>query len=126
MSRMEKAKERCIEVAKTSEHDTKLGTVLLKKGRIVLETTNIRKTHPQQAKWAKRVGKPKKIHLHAEMRALILNDTDFDTLLVARIDKNGDVRLAKPCSICHAAIEDYDEDVTVLYTTNEGNWEVLD
>ena len=116
--------DRSVEVAKTSEHDTKVGTVLLKKGRVVLETTNIRKTHPLQAKWSKRAGSPKKIHLHAEIRSLALVRDEFDTMIVTRVDKLGNLKDGKPCSICSAAIDEIDG-VVVYYSTELGDWREL-
>lgn len=123
-TRLLKQMDRCLDVAKTSEHDTKVGTVLLKKGRVVLETVNTRKTHPIQASWAKRAGSPRKIHLHSEIRALTLCREEFDTMIVGRVDKTGKVKDARPCRICMGAIDEL-EGVSVYYSTELGEWEEL-
>lgn len=121
--KIEKAMERCIEVAKTSEHRTRVGTVLMKKGKIVQEATNLYKTHTIQAKWAKKVGKKEQIHLHAEINGMIRCE-DWDVMLVARVDKFDKPRLSKPCSICSAYIESLGPK-KVIYTGKDGNWEEL-
>lgn len=121
--KLEKAMDRCIEVAKSSQHRTRVGAVLMKKGMIVQEATNLYKTHTIQAKWAKKVGKSKQIHLHAEINSMIRCD-DWDTMLVARVDKFDSARLAKPCSICSAFIESVGPK-RVLFTDKNGNWEEL-
>lgn len=65
------------------------------------------KTHPLQAKYAARVGQPKKIFLHAEIDAIIkCEDIHLaHTIIVVRTLKNGTTGLAKPCRICAYAIK---------------------
>ena len=64
------------------------------------------KTHPLQAKHAKRVGNPKAIYLHAEIHA-ITRCKDLSKaykIVVTRWGRNGKPMLAKPCPVCMSAI----------------------
>ena len=67
------------------------------------------KTHPLQAKHAKRVGKENAIFLHAEIQAIIKcrNIEDAHKIIVARYDSKGQPRLAKPCDICMDALRSF-------------------
>lgn len=61
------------------------------------------KTHPIQAKYAKRVGREKKVYLHAEVLAILRAGKNIDkaySIEISRYDKNGKPMLAKPCPIC--------------------------
>lgn len=65
------------------------------------------KTHPLQARMAKRVGEPLKIYLHAEVHA-ITRCRDLNKayrIRIFRYDRLGKPMLAKPCEICTTAIE---------------------
>lgn len=80
-----------------------------KKGRVLSVGKNSYvKTHPKQAKHAKRVGLEEKIYLHAEMHAIIkCKDIDrAHKILVTRIDKRGNTAMAKPCPVCESAIKE--------------------
>ena len=58
------------EVASTSPSKKKVGAILLKKNRVIVcATNNETKTHPIQAHWAKKVGRPQKIFLHAILQS---------------------------------------------------------
>ncbi len=64
------------------------------------------KTHPLQAKYAKRTGLDKKIFLHAEIDAIV-RCKDLSRayrIVVFRTMANGALGNAKPCPICEAAI----------------------
>lgn len=65
------------------------------------------KTHPLQAKYGAKVGKPKAIYLHAEMDALIKAKGKAHKLVVLRYDNQGKPANAKPCAICQTAIRDF-------------------
>lgn len=112
--------ELAIQTAKTSPSRRKIGAVLLKKSKVVSTAVNLeRKSHPLQAKFAKRVGLCEKIYLHAEVSALIKAREDADTIVVARVDHQGRLRNSKPCPICSFALEQ--EGISnIYYTTNEG------
>lgn len=109
-------------VAQSSECRYKVGSILLRKGKVVGEATNSMKTHPIQFHWATKAGNPKAIHLHAEIHSLITCREEYDTMIVARVDKKGEFKIARPCKICLGAI--LASDVKHLYFTNEdGEWE---
>ena len=76
-----------------------------KKGRLlsVGENSYI-KTHPWQARLAKKLGFPAKQYLHAEIQALLRARTKVHKISVVRINKQGKYRMAKPCPICEEAI----------------------
>jgi len=68
---------------------------------------NYTKTHPIQAKHAKKVGEPMRNFLHAEINAIV-RCKDIDSahrIQIFRYGKDGIQRLAKPCPICMSAIE---------------------
>ena len=64
------------------------------------------KTHPRQAYYAKKSENKNRIYLHAEIDALCRCEGKPYAIYVARVNKQGEVRLAKPCDICSQAIED--------------------
>jgi tRNA(Arg) A34 adenosine deaminase TadA len=63
------------------------------------------KTHPMQAKFAKKNGKEGAIYLHAEIAAIVKckDIKNAHKITVMRIE-NGIEKIAKPCNICMAAI----------------------
>lgn len=79
-----------------------------KKGNMLSTGVNsYSKTHPAQAKFASKSSNPKRVMLHAEIDAI--NKLKSKTLkpyaiYIARVNKNGEVGLAKPCDCCMAAI----------------------
>ena len=114
--------DRAVEVARTSTGTKKVGAVLTKNGKFVSESPNFAtKSHPQQSYYAKKVGQPRRIYLHAEQSALIRARSDADTIYVARLGAKGDLRLSKPCSVCMAAIKELTNIKTIWYT-DKGNW----
>jgi tRNA(Arg) A34 adenosine deaminase TadA len=109
-----------IETAKSSPSRHKIGAVLLKKSKVIATAVNLEtKSHPWQAKLAKRVGLCEKIFLHAEISALIKAKEDVDTIIVARVNKQNKLRMAKPCPICSLALEQAGVS-NIYYTTPEG------
>jgi tRNA(Arg) A34 adenosine deaminase TadA len=109
-----------IETAKSSPSRRKVGAVLLKKSKVVATAVNLEeKSHPIQARLAQKVGLAEKIYLHAEISALIKAKEDADTIIVARVNSQNKLRMAKPCPICALALEQ--EGIkNVYYTTNDG------
>lgn len=88
-----------VKQAKKVDHQFKLGAVIFDKSKIVSEGKNTaqrskRKLHPRYMKWSG--------SLHAEQDAVLNAFTDLKGLemLVVRIGKSGDFRLAKPCEHC--------------------------
>jgi tRNA(Arg) A34 adenosine deaminase TadA len=113
----------CVDLAKSSTSKRKVGAILLKRGKIVASATNLEtKSHPEQARYAKRVGKPLNIYLHAEIGALVRCTCEADTIIVCRVDKKGDIKLAKPCPICELAIKE-SKIKNIYYTNNKGELE---
>ncbi len=64
------------------------------------------KTHPLQAKYAKKMGEPYKQVLHAEIHAITrcANLEKAHRIVITRYDADGVARNAKPCKICQHAI----------------------
>lgn len=78
-----------------------------KKGRVLsIGQNSYVKTHPIQAKHAKKVGLPDKQFLHAEVAAIIKckDISKAYKIFVSRWNANGEPLLAKPCPICASAI----------------------
>lgn len=109
-----------IQTAKSSPSKRRVGAVLLKKSKVVSTAVNLeQKSHPLQAKLATKVGLHEKIYLHAEIYSLIKAKEDADTIIVARVNSQNKLRMAKPCPICTLALEQ--EGIkNIYYTTNEG------
>ncbi len=118
---MEEIFKQAVEVAKSSTSKKKVGCLLLSKNKVIQEATNIEtKSHPTQAKFARMVGLKEKIYLHAEISALVkCRQEGADTIVVARVNSLGDLRMAKPCPICQLAIKEAGIS-RVFYSTNSG------
>lgn len=117
-------KDKTIELAKTSVSRRKVGAILSNKNNIVSSATNLEaKSHPIQAEWAKKAGKPKCIFLHAEIHALIQAKEDADSIYVARVSKHDEIRMAKPCEICELALRS--AGVKNVYYTNNDGWHTM-
>lgn len=85
-----------------------IARALDRRGRVICTRTNTYKTsHPVQKHFAVKVGRPDAIFLHAEISVLLASRQEVHTLLIARIDSNGNPVSAKPCEICSIAIEQY-------------------
>tara|TARA_B100001094_G_scaffold32755_1_gene27236 strand:- start:57215 stop:57598 length:384 start_codon:yes stop_codon:yes gene_type:complete len=109
-----------IETAKSSPSKKKVGAVLLSKNKVVVSATNLEtKSHPLQARFAERVGLHEKIFLHAEIAALVKCKEECDTIVVARVNPQNKLRMAKPCPICTLALEEAGIH-KVYYTTDNG------
>lgn len=66
------------------------------------------KTHPLQAAYARKVGCPDRIYLHAEIAALIRARSNKPyRIVVFRYGAGGEPRNARPCVICQRAIKDF-------------------
>lgn len=80
-----------------------------KHGHIISRANNSYiKTHPIQAKYAKKVGREKKVYLHAEVLAILRAGKRIEkafSIEIYRFDKEGNTRLAKPCPICMELIK---------------------
>lgn len=80
-----------------------------KKGKLIsVASNNYKKTHPLQAYFAKKVGDPAKVYLHAEIHSIIkAGGKLIHTIEIERNSKKGIPLLAKPCPICQEAIKAY-------------------
>lgn len=112
--------DKVIDYAKHSPAKFRHAAICLdSKGRIVSYATNSRKTHPLQAEYARRTGKEQKVSLHAEIAALIRARDDIETVVVARINKRGELRNSRPCPICRLALEEA-EVKEIWFSTDKG------
>jgi len=94
-----------IKTAKETEglRNFKLGAVLFDKGVIINAKGNCTKTHPGLRHYT-----PWPV-LHAESRCILshgLDNCDGLELLVVRINKTGNVTMARPCDVCGELIKD--------------------
>lgn len=85
----------------------KMGAVYITPEGDIFVGRNRLKTHPLQAAWGAKYGKPKSIFLHAEIDCLIkairASPMRFEgggAIWVARVGQNACTRLARPCSVC--------------------------
>ena len=106
-----------IEEARKSRMRHRVGAVVVnKKGKVVSSASNVMKSHPVQAMYAKKVNKEESIYLHAEIAAMLrCYREDAHSIYVARLLRTGDLGLAKPCSICTQMI--LDMDISEVYYT---------
>ena len=78
-------------------------------GCVISKATNSYiKTHPVQAKYAKKVGKEEKVYLHAEVLAILRAGKKIKkafSIEIFRFDERGNTKLAKPCPICMELIK---------------------
>ncbi len=108
-----------VSIANTSTSRRKVGAVLMNKNKVITTATNIEtKSHPIQAYFAERVGLGEKIYLHAEIAALVKCKQEADTIIVARVNSQGKLRMAKPCPICELALKEAGIS-NIFYTENE-------
>ena len=66
------------------------------------------KTHPMMKHYAVKVGKPESQYIHAEVAALVRLGREAHkahNIYVARLDKQGNTAIAKPCEICQSVID---------------------
>jgi len=77
-----------------------------KRGKLLAVGKNsYTRTHPLQAKFGKKVGKPQAIFLHAELAALLKARSPVHKLVVTRFTRHGEPANAKPCPSCQEAIK---------------------
>lgn len=65
---------------------------------------------------------PRNVSLHAEM-ATLARIAGGDTAYVARVDKHGNPRLARPCEACLTGLTDWGIRV-IVFTNNNGEYVV--
>lgn len=78
-----------------------------KRGRIIYSSVNnYSKTHPAAKRIASKYGVPERDRLHAELRTLLAcRGQVVASLVVARVDKKGNVCDGMPCVLCREAIK---------------------
>ena len=81
------------------------------------------KTHPLMQHYCTKIHNQYKIFLHAEISALVRSQREVHTLIVMRLNKAGQIALAKPCPLCQMAIRD--AGIKKTYYTNNANEIVL-
>lgn len=104
------------------------GCVLIKAGRVINVSHNKlgfssfgRRFHSEADKV------PSKASMHAELRAILNLDrtlTEGASLLVVRINRKGELRMSKPCSMCKCSTA-FVGIKKIYYSTNEGDIEVM-
>ena len=118
MGRHDRLIEQALRVALTSQHKKwKLGAVLTRGSTFLSSAPNKFRNHP----WINHLNAT----THAEMATIkkSLNGTRGSTIYVARADKDGRPRLARPCHRCMKEL--YLAGVReVVYTTDDGSYKV--
>lgn len=97
-------------------------------GRLICSATNSYKDSGWlQRMYAIKVGRPACVYRHAEIGCLqkaISLKKKVDKLVIVRHDSEGQLKNAKPCSICSSAIKDF-KIRKVIYSNSEGKMEEL-
>lgn len=79
-----------------------------KRGRVLsIGKNSYIRTHPLQAKWAKKAGQDyHKVYLHAEVAAIVRcrNIEKAYKIVVTRFNRDGEPVNCKPCAACQLAI----------------------
>lgn len=95
----------------------RIAAFALRKNRVVaIGINSYIKTHPRQHLLARLAGQHRREYLHAEISALIRAPRDADTLVVVRIDKQGNFACAAPCPVCRAGINLFNPNLKVVHT----------
>ncbi|MEN6379446.1 MAG: hypothetical protein ABFD15_07700 [Methanofastidiosum sp.] len=96
--------DHAIKVARNGDHKQRVGCIIFDKKKILSHGHNtcqksIRRLHPQFQRWEGSV--------HAEVDAIIKARCDLKgtSILVIRINRKEELRLAKPCQHCMKYIE---------------------
>lgn len=78
-----------------------------KRGRVISHAGNSYvKSNTVQKRISEKLGFPEKCFLHAELNAILrARGAVISTLVIARVDKHGNVKDGKPCNICCAYIK---------------------
>ena len=79
-----------------------------KRGRVLsIGKNSYIKTHPYQAKCARKVGLPEKQFLHAEIHAIVRCKQlhRAHRIVITRFGSSGLPKTAKPCPVCISAIQ---------------------
>ena len=102
LSKSEKAHlARAVNVAKTSTENNLHGAVIVRGGRVLAVGVNSFRNDPNTVSTPKRESS-----IHAEIAALkaMGNTAKGATIYVARVNRQGEERMSKPCTNCMDAI----------------------
>jgi tRNA(Arg) A34 adenosine deaminase TadA len=91
-----------------SDHQIITAIIRNKKGRVLsIGQNSYTKTHTLQSHYAKLVGMPEKVYLHAEISAITRcrDLSQAHSITVYRYGKDSRPLLAKPCKVCEEAIK---------------------
>lgn len=101
---MHKFLKQAIEEANKSDHKQKVGAIIFNKSKIISRGYNhsqrsVRHLKPKFQRYSGTV--------HAEVDAIIKAKTDLknSSILIIRINRNNQLRLAKPCKWCQMYLE---------------------
>lgn len=121
--------DRATKMAMNSNMPTKMGCVIVYKGKIISESYNQFKTHPLQAEYDSErkdfeEGHPHAHSLHAESAALLkIKDLDLKwnkvDIYISRPLKSRPYGLAKPCKACEKLIKDLG--IEKIHYTSDNN-----
>lgn len=127
---MTKRDQKFIEIIKKVARDIptvgnhRLAACIVKSNKIISFGHNQQKTHPLQLRFARNKNA---VYLHAEidvirnaLRDVSLEDLSKSTLYIARVKKNGDEGISKPCKGCMSAIETFGIKRVVFTTEEQG------
>ena len=117
-----------ISLAKSSDHQFRVGAVIVSGKQIISVGVNSAdKSHPMQKYYNDRYRDftvPIYNHIHAELDAILKYrrmriDIPKLSIYIARINKKGDLVPAYPCPSCSAAI--YDNNIkSIIYSSSTG------
>lgn len=98
----------CVRWGKQSDHKTPVGAFILDGKRVVSKGFNSTKTSSFQYRIARRVGRPEKVCLHAEIAAIIAARQNISgmAILVLRTRKDGTFARSRPCPVCMLALRE--------------------
>lgn len=118
MSRHHRFIERTLEIAATSEHRWMHGSLVVAGSRILASAPNRFRNDP----W---LTNGQHATYHAEMAALrqLRFQARGATVYVARVNNQGEPRLARPCDNCHIGLT-LAGCSTMVYTENDGTFTI--
>lgn len=107
------------------KYQHRVGTIITDRKGNILSTgfNSYIKTHPRQKKYNLYIN-PTKIFLHAEIDSLVKCRGEPHTMIICRIGRDNQIRLAKPCKGCYNAIKDV-QVKKVYFTNNFGELTLL-
>ena len=120
MNKHEKILTRAVEQAKKSTHRWQMAAVLTKSGRTLNTANNQPKNNPNTS------GVPiNRCSTHAEVAVTRATDARGSTIYIARIGRNGEPALAKPCRACQQHMHDLGVK-RAIWTINRNSYGVTD